>query len=487
MGRPTGFLEHPRRPTPTLEPRVRLRTFAEVGLEASPEHLRHQASRCMDCGVPFCQSGSGCPLHNLIPDWNDLVHRDRAREALERLHATNNFPEITGRVCPAPCEGACVLGLEDAPVTIRNIEQAIADRGFDEGWIAPEPATARTGRRVAVVGSGPAGLAAAQQLARRGHDVTVYERADRVGGLLVYGIPNMKLDKSVVARRVEQLAAEGVRFVTNADVGVNVDAGELRSTNDAVLLACGATLPRDLDIEGRSLAGVHFAMDLLEPTTKRLLDAGQGTQLSDGGNIEVAGKRVVVIGGGDTGTDCIATVLRLGCASVTALEILDAPPDERAESNPWPEPPRVFHVDYGHAEARALFGDDPRRFHVMTQRFVADDRGAVAGVETIEVERTTTAAGVTSMHPAAGTERVIPADLVLLALGFTGPEPALARAFGIARDERTRFTADAERFETSVTGVYAAGDCRRGQSLVVWAIAEGRAAARAIDRSLSCT
>jgi NAD(P)H-dependent glutamate synthase small subunit len=363
MGHPTGFKDHSRKAVPYREPLVRIGDFGEIFTDPDEKHLRNQGARCMDCGVPFCQSSSGCPIDNLIPEWNDLVYQGRWREAIDRLHKTNNFPEFTGRVCPAPCEGACVLGITDPPVTIKNIENAIVDRAFAEGWITPQPPQSRTGKSVAIVGSGPAGLAAAAQLNKVGHTVTVYERADRIGGLLMYGIPNMKLDKGVVERRLKLLEAEGVRFVTNADVGRNVDPKKLLDDHDALLLATGATKPRDLVIPGRGLNGVHFAMDYLTLATKSLLDSGH----RDGHYTSADGKDVIVIGGGDTGTDCIGTSVRFGCKSLVNFELLPKPPATRADDNPWPQWPKVFRVDYGHAEIEAKFGKDPREFCILTK------------------------------------------------------------------------------------------------------------------------
>ncbi|NOY89830.1 MAG: glutamate synthase subunit beta [Deltaproteobacteria bacterium] len=474
MGDPRGFLKVSReRPTrrPALE---RLKDFDELGPAASPAELVEQASRCMDCGVPFCQSDTGCPLGNRIPEWNDLVYQGRLREALARLHDTNNFPEVTGRVCPAPCEGACTVGLDGEAVTIEEIERALGDRGFEEGWIVPRPAQRKTGKRVSVVGSGPAGLAAAQQLARAGHEVVVYERADRAGGLLVYGIPNMKLDKRVLARRLAQLEAEGVEFVLGCEVGRDIRPDTLREESDAVLLATGSTLARDLELPGRELAGVHLAMDYLTASTKALLD-----ETACPPHLDAKGKRVLVIGGGDTGTDCIATALRQGATSVVNLELMPRPPDARADDNPWPEWPRIFRVDYGHEEAAARFGEDPRSFGVSTLRFLEGEKGQLGGVELCDVSGP--AAGFAAVE---GSERRLDADLVFLALGFVGVEPKLATAFGVAPDTRGRLRGAPTRFTTGVPGLYAAGDCRRGQSLVVWAIAEGRAAARVIDEHL---
>jgi len=481
MGKPTGFREFSRQTVPYRDPVARLATFDEFLEPVAEQHLRTQGARCMDCGVPFCQSDSGCPVDNLIPEWNDLVYRGHWKEALERLHLTNNFPEFTGRVCPAPCEGACVLGITDPAVTIKNIENAIVDRGFAEGWIVPRPEPVRSGKTVAIVGSGPAGLAAADQLNRSGHRVTVYERDDRPGGLLMYGIPNMKLDKrEVVERRLRLLEAEGIRFVTGAHVGVTVDAAALRRDHDALLLACGATQPRDLPIPGRDLAGIHFAMEFLSRNTKSLLDSGH----ADGDFLSARGKRVVVIGGGDTGTDCIGTAMRHGCASLVNFELLPRPPETRGTDNPWPQWPRIFRVDYGHAEVAAKFGADPRVFSIVSKEFVADGAGRVAGIRTVRVEWAKDDAGRFQMREVAGSEEVFPADLVLLAMGFLGPERTLFEKLGLAADTRSNFAAAYGDYATSVEGVFAAGDCRRGQSLVVWAIHEGRGAAAKMDQYL---
>jgi glutamate synthase (NADPH/NADH) small chain len=441
----------------------------------------------MDCGVPFCHTGkamsggaSGCPVNNLIPEWNDLVYRGLWREALERLHRTNNFPEFTGRVCPAPCEGSCVLGINAPPVSIKNIENSIIERGFEEGWVVPEPPKTRTGRKVAVVGSGPAGLAAAQQLNRAGHSVTVLERADRPGGLLMYGIPNMKLDKhEVVMRRIHQLEQEGIRFVYNAEVGDNYEAQMMRRDFDAVVLCTGATVPRDLPVEGRSLQGVHFAMDYLTDATQALLGKGPKSAM-----IEAKGLDVVVIGGGDTGTDCVGSAMRQGCRTLTQFEIMSKPPTERAADNPWPEWPRVYKTDYGQEEAAAKFGRDPRAYLTTVKRLVGDEAGRVKELVTVEVGWEIDAQGRSVPVEQPGTERRQPAQLVLLAMGFTGTEESLPLDLGIELDERRNIRADTVSYTTSVPGVFAAGDCRRGQSLVVWAIAEGRGAARECDRWL---
>jgi glutamate synthase (NADPH/NADH) small chain len=477
MGKPTGFKEFDRKKVPWRLPIVRLGDYNEVYTEPDEAQLREQGARCMDCGVPFCQSATGCPIDNLIPEWNDLVYHNRWKEAIERLHKTNNFPEFTGRTCPAPCEGACVLGITDPPVTIKNIENAIVDRAFAEGWVQPRPPARRTGKKVAIVGSGPSGLAAADQLNRVGHEVTVYERSDRIGGLLMYGIPNMKLDKGVVERRLDLLRAEGVRFVTNADVGRTVDPRQLMSDNDAVLLATGATKPRDLPIPGRELNGIHFAMDFLRANTKSLLDS----QLDDGKYISAKDKKVVVIGGGDTGTDCIATSLRHGCSQLINFELLDRPPEARATDNPWPQWPRIFRVDYGHEEATEKFGRDPREYCILSKEFLDDGKGNVVGIRAVHVEWAKGDNGRPQMAEVPGSEHIVDADLVLLAMGFLGPEQYLVEALGVETDQRSNYAAEHGAFATSVDGLFAAGDCRRGQSLVVWAINEGRGAARAID------
>ncbi len=480
MGKPTGFKEFPREVVPYSDPTERVRGWDEFTVDVPEEQLRQQGARCMDCGVPFCQSATGCPIDNLIPEWNDLVYRGRWREALDRLHKTNNFPEFTGRVCPAPCEGACVLGIIEPAVTIKNIECAIVDKGFEEGWIQPEPPDERTGKKVAIIGSGPAGLTAAQQLNRAGHAVTVYERDDRIGGLLTYGIPNMKLDKEIVERRLDIMRAEGVTFVTNAHVGVNKDAQTLRAEHDAMILACGATRPRNLPIPGRDLNGIHFAMEFLLKNTKSLMDS----KLDDGAYISAKGKRVIVIGGGDTGTDCIGTSLRHGCTSLVNFELLPRPPAERADDNPWPEWPVIFRADYGHQEAEAKFGKDPREYAILSKRFIDDGNGNVAGVETVRVEWSKDEDGKWKMGEVPGSEQIFEADLVFLAMGFLGPEDTLAEQLGLERDARSNFKAQYGDYATNTEGVFAAGDCRRGQSLVVWGIAEGRGAARAVDQFL---
>ncbi|HMB73636.1 MAG TPA: glutamate synthase subunit beta, partial [Gammaproteobacteria bacterium] len=448
MGKPTGFLEYGQKYVPYRDALSRLGDFDEIYTHAADEHLKIQGARCMDCGVPFCQSDNGCPIDNLIPEWNDLIYSGRWREALDRLHRTNNFPEFTGRACPAPCEGACVLGITDPPVTIKNIENAIIDRGFAEGWVQPRVPAARTGKRVAIVGSGPAGLAAADQLNAAGHTVSVYERADRIGGLLMYGIPNMKLDKNVVERRLDLMRRAGIEFITNADVGRSIDPLELKNQYDALLLATGATLPRDLEVPGRELDGIHFAMDFLTANTKSLLDS----QLADGNYISAKDKRVVVIGGGDTGADCIGTSLRHGCASLVNIELLDRPPADRASDNPWPLWPKIMRTDYAHAEAIARFGVDPRLFATVTQSFAPGQDGHVGSLATQRV-RWKVKGGRPQMAPLAKTKAVIEADLVLLAMGFLGPETYVADPLGIELDGRGNYHAIHGAFTTNVPGV----------------------------------
>ncbi|MBT2289888.1 glutamate synthase subunit beta [Paenibacillus albidus] len=487
MGKATGFLEYPRQTPSECEPLMRIRHWNEFALQMEEEQLQEQGARCMDCGTPFCHVGrllsgmaSGCPLHNLIPEWNDMVYRGNWEVALRRLHKTNNFPEFTGRVCPAPCEGACTVGLHGKPVTIKSIEKAIVDRGFAEGWIVPEPPLVRTGKKIAVVGSGPAGLACAAQLNKAGHSVTVYERADRIGGLLTYGIPNMKLDKSTVRRRVDLLAAEGVTFVTRTEIGTDIPASRLKAEHDAVVLCGGSTRARELPVEGRELSGIHQAMEFLTLNTTSLLDSN----LADGQYLSAAGKDVVVIGGGDTGTDCVATSIRHGCRSVTQLEIMPQAPLTRDQGNPWPEWPKVLKVDYGQEEAASLYQEDPRRYLVSTQRFVGDEDGQVQELHTVRIEWTQNEQGRIVPVEVPGSEEVIKAQLVLLALGFTGPEETVLDQLGVERDERGNAKAGFGVQATAVEGVFTAGDMRRGQSLVVWAIDEGRKAAREVDRYL---
>ncbi|MGK2929279.1 MAG: glutamate synthase subunit beta [Acidimicrobiales bacterium] len=461
-----GFLKHgrelpARRPVP-----VRIKDWKEVYEDFPEDHLQTQASRCMDCGIPFCNNG--CPLGNLIPDWNDLVWRDHWRDAIDRLHATNNFPEFTGRLCPAPCEGACVLGINQDPVTIKQVEVEIVDRAFEEGWVTPVLPESRTGKRVAVVGSGPAGLAAAQQLTRAGHDVVVFERADRIGGLLRYGIPEFKMEKRHIDRRLEQMRAEGTEFRTEANVGGNVPIDELQRDFDVIVLAGGATEARDLPIPGRELDGIHQAMEYLPWANK----AQEGDLAIDEVPISAAGKTVVIIGGGDTGADCLGTSHRQGAAEVHQFEIMPRPPDERAQDNPWPTYPMTYKVSSAHEEG----GD--RVYSVNTEEFLGDGNGNLRALRANEVELVDG-----KFTKVEGSEFELECELVLLAMGFTGPESSLPDQLGVERDARSNVARD-DHYATNVDGVYVCGDMGRGQSLIVWAIAEGRACAAAVDGQL---
>ena len=480
MGKPTGFIEYPRRSIAQIAAQERINDFAEFKRELDDEERQRQGARCMDCGVPFCQSNYGCPVDNLIPEWNDLIYRGRWDDAFYRLMKTNNFPEFTGRVCPAPCEHACVLGINEPAVTIKDNEAAIIDRAYESGLMHPRPPAIRTGKRVAVVGSGPAGLAAADQLNQAGHHVIVFERADRIGGLLMYGIPNMKLDKGLVAKRVGIMEAEGIEFRTGVDVGRTYPAAELVREFDAVVLACGATKPRDLTVPGRELQGVHFAMQYLAGNTQYLLSGGQNRE----GYIDAAGKRVIVIGGGDTGNDCLGTAVRQGCSALVNFEVMPKPPASRTSEFPWPTFARTLKTDYGHEEAAAAFGRDPREFSIMTKEFVGNASGKLTGVRTVRVEWVKEPGSRPRMEEVPGSEEVWEADLVFLALGFLGPEDYVAAELELPRDERSNFRAGYGEFATSIPKVFAAGDARRGQSLVVWAINEGRGVAREVDRFL---
>lgn len=487
MGKVTGFLDYERKELALRAPEERINDWQEIKTSSLPkrEELRCQAARCMDCGVPFCHSGmmlgrmvSGCPLHNLMPEFNDLVYHGMDAYAYARLHKTNNFPEFTSHVCPAPCEGACNAGLVNNPVTIRNIEQYIIEKAFSEGLVQPELPAQRTGRRIAVIGSGPAGLACADELNKAGHSVTVYERADRAGGLLMYGVPNMKLDKSLVERRVKLLEAAGVQFILNSEVGVKIASSTLREEYDAVVLCTGATKPRDLPVPGRDLAGIYFAKDYLESVTKSLLNSN----FADGLAIDAKDKDVVIIGGGDTGNDCMATAIRQGCHSVRQLEINPCLPHSRTADNPWPQFPRVFKTDYGQEEAIHKFKEDPREFCITSKEFIGE-AGQVTGVRLCQNEWKVVD-GRRVPVDIAGTERIVPAQLVLLAMGFTGSEQSLFDEFGFERAANGSIAAQEGSYATSIEGVFAAGDARRGQSLVVWAIAEGRGAAKAVDSYL---
>ncbi len=485
MGKPSGFLEYDRRLPDDRPVPERIRDCGEFHGHLSDEQQRIQGARCMDCGIPFCHTGlliagmaSGCPIHNLIPEFNDALYPGLYREAWDRLRKTNNFPEFTGRVCPAPCEGSCTVGMHLPPVTIKSNECFLADKAFEEGWIVPRPPAARTGKRVAVVGSGPSGLACADQLNRAGHAVTVYERADRVGGLLMYGIPNMKLDKSLLERRAGIMAAEGVRFVTGTEVGRDLPAEDLLNEYDAAVLCVGATRPRDLKAEGRELSGIRFAVDFLRENTAALLD---GRPVAEG--FSAKGLDVLVIGGGDTGTDCVGTSIRQGCRSVRQLEIMPRPASERAPGNPWPQWPAVLRTDYGQEEAIGLYGEDPRIYRTTVHRFEGDGHGSLKAVHTVGV-RWERRDGRMVPEEVPGSGQAFPAGLVLLAMGFTGPEDLLPDALGLERDARSNILAEYGSYAAGRPGIFAAGDSRRGQSLVVWAIREGRGAARACDRYL---
>ena len=476
MGKATGFLELDRQVESYREVDIRINDYDEIFSGThNLDQLQEQGSRCMDCGVPFCQSSTGCPIDNLIPEWNDLVYNNEWQEALERLEKTNNFPEFTGRVCPAPCEGSCVLGLNNPAVTIKNIELAIVDKGFEEGWIKPKLIESRTDKKVAVVGSGPAGLAAADELNQMGHSVMVYERSDRIGGLLMYGIPNMKLGKDVVDRRVDLLMQEGVEFMTNTDVGKDISTDELQNNFDAVVFTTGATKARDLPAENRNAKGIYPAMDYLTSNTKSLLD----NSIADESQLSAKGKNVIVIGGGDTGTDCIGTSLRQGAKSIINFELMSQPPEHRSDTNPWPEWPVIFRVDYGHEESNKVFGNDPRRYQLLTKAFLKDSNGDVKGIKTINIDFVDG-----KLTEIDGTEKTWDAELVLLSMGFLSPEHYLSDDANIELDERGNYQSKHGEFNTSRKGVFSAGDCRRGQSLVVWAINEGRGVANSVNSFL---
>jgi len=476
MGKVTGFKEFDRKTEDYRAVELRLKDYGEIFTGTHDEaHLKQQGARCMDCGVPFCQSSDGCPIDNLIPEWNDLVYNDKWQEALTRLLKTNNFPEFTGRVCPAPCEGSCVLGISDPAVTIKNIEQAIVDKGFEQGWIKPYTVEHKTGKKVAIIGSGPAGMAAADELNKLGHSVTVFERDDRIGGLLMYGIPNMKLGKDVVDRRVDLMKDSGIEFSVNVNVGKDITTNALQKDFDAIIFTTGASEARDLPVENRDASGVHMAMKYLTSNTKSLLDKGH----ADESELSAKGKDVIVIGGGDTGTDCIGTAIRQGAKSVVNFELMSQPPVDRADDNPWPLWPLIYRVDYGHAEAQSAFGNDPRQYQLMTKSFIKDDQGKLTGLITINVEFNNG-----QLTEITGTEKTWNSQLVLLSMGFVSPEHYLSDDANIDLDDRGNYKADYDQYQTSQEGIFTAGDCRRGQSLVVWAIDEGRGVANRVDEYL---
>lgn len=486
MGKITGFLDYERRTNPSAAPAERIKHYNEFHPLLPRAARQEQAARCMDCGVPFCQSGmpmggavSGCPLHNLIPEWNDMLYRGNLEQALQRLLRTSNFPEFTGRVCPALCEAACTCSLNGQAVTTKENELDIIESAFNAGLMKPKPPKIRTGKTVAVVGSGPSGLAVADQLNRRGHSVTVFEREDRVGGLLMYGIPNMKLEKFVVERRVSLMALEGVTFRTGVNVGVDLTAEELKSDFDAVVLCCGASQPRDLNVKGRDAKGVYFAVDYLKATTRSLLNSG----LADGNFPSAEGKNVIIIGGGDTGNDCVGTAIRQGCKSVIQLEMMPKPSECRRENNPWPEWPFILKTDYGQEEAIALFGRDPRIYQTTVKELISDETGHLSRVRTIKLEPKTRD-GRTVMEEIPGSEELLDCQLLLIAAGFLGSEAAVCKAFDVERDGRTNVKTEPGRYLTSAEKVFTAGDMHRGQSLVVWAVTEGRGAAREVDEFL---
>lgn len=488
MGKATGFLEYERKNAGIEEPLKRICHFHEFRLPLSLEEQRKQGGRCMECGVPFCQNGgmlggmaSGCPLHNLVPETNDLVYSGNWKEAYERLCKTHCFPEFTGRVCPALCEAACTCNLDGEPVATKENERAIIEHAFAEGWVVPKPPGIRTGKKVAVVGSGPAGLAAAQQLNRRGHLVTVYERSDRIGGLLRYGIPNMKLEKKILDRRIHLMEKEGVIFKTNTDVGRDVSPDELKKEFDRIILACGASNPRDIQVPGRESKGIYFAVDFLSSVTKSYLDS----EFNDKAYIPAKGKHVLVIGGGDTGNDCVGTAIRLGAKSVTQLEMMPKPEEERGVSNPWPQWPRVLKTDYGQEEAIALYGQDPRIYQTTVKEFRKDKNGNVKKAVTMSLKaERDEKSGRINMVPVPGSEKTIAAELVLIAAGFLGSQSYVTDAFKVDVDSRSNVKTEKDSYRTSVPEIFTAGDMHKGQSLVVWAIREGREAARAVDEAL---
>ncbi len=487
MGKPTGFMDFEREENLSSSVSERIKNYKEFHTPLDAEQRRSQAARCMNCGVPFCQNGkpikgmvSGCPLNNLIPEWNELIYRNKSDEALKRLLMTNNFPEFTSRVCPALCEKACTCGIDSKPVTVRDNEYHVIENGFNSGLMNPQIPAYRSGKKIAVIGSGPSGLAAADTLNKRGHSVTVYERSDRIGGLLMYGIPNMKLEKWVIDRRRKLMEAEGVTFVTNADVGKNVSAEEIKREYDAVILACGASKPRDINAKGRDSKGIYFAVDFLKATTKSLLDSN----LADNNYISAKDKNVIVIGGGDTGNDCIGTAVRHGCKSVVQLEMMPKLPDTRAENNPWPQWPMVCKTDYGQEEAAYLFGSDPRLYETTVKEFISDENGSLSAVKTVKLKWTTDSeTGRKTMEEIKDSEQIIPCELCLIAAGFTGSEEYVSQAFGVELDNRTNVKTEQGKY-AAAEKIFTAGDMHRGQSLVVWAVNEGRNAAREVDEYL---
>lgn len=488
MGKPTGFMEYKRETSEEIKPKQRIKNFNEFHEHLPMEKQRLQGARCMECGVSFCQSGmtlcgmtSGCPLHNLVPEWNDLVYTGNWEQAYERLKKTNNFPEFTSRVCPALCEAACTCGLNGDPVATKENEYAIIENAYDKGYACPKPPKARTGKRVAVVGSGPSGLAVADQLNKRGHLVTVYERSDRVGGLLMYGIPNMKLEKQIIERKIRVMEAEGITFVTGVDVGKDIKAEKLLKEYDRVVLACGASNPRDINAPGRDAKGIYFAVDFLKANTKSLLDS----HFEDGKFVNTKDKNVVIIGGGDTGNDCVGTAIRHGCKSVTQIEMMPKAPEKRAENNPWPEWPKILKTDYGQEEAIAVFGHDPRIYESTVKEFIKDKSGNLKAVKIVRLSwEKDPATGRMSMKEVPGSEQVLDAEIVLIAAGFLGSQKYVTDAFKVELTERTNVKTEAGAYKTSVDNVFVTGDMHRGQSLVVWAIREGREAAREVDESL---
>jgi glutamate synthase (NADPH/NADH) small chain len=489
MGKSTGFLEYKRELPNDREPLERINDWNEFHMHLSEKKQSLQGARCMECGIPFCQSGiiikgavSGCPIHNLIPEWNDLIYKGLWQEALQRLIKTNNFPEFTGRVCPGPCEGACTIALHEPAVTIKMNEYNIIEHGFQKGWITPTIPEKRTGKKVAIVGSGPSGLSCAAELNKAGHFVTVYERADRIGGLLMYGIPNMKLDKrTVVQRRINLMKKEGIVFVTNTNVGKDYSIDHMQLDYDSIVLCGGATKPRDLEISGRSLKGIHFAMDYLTANTKSLLDSN----LEDHNYISAKEKNVIVIGGGDTGTDCVATAMRHHCKSIVQLEIMPQSPISRGSDNPWPQWPKLYKMDYGQEEAAAVFGKDPRKYTTITKEFIGGENGCVKAIHTVKIEWINDTKGQMNPHEIPNTKKTIPADLVLLALGFIGPEDQLINQLQLDRNKNTSLQTIKGSYQTNNPMIFTAGDMRRGQSLVVWAINEGREAAKACHEFLN--